>query len=203
VARDFPDAVPAPRRAELMERLSAELDRHAGWLAGLGLRRTAVLWPYVHYESARVGLDVGYGIVHGPRLAVGATIVEHGEHDGRSLGAAQRLLGVPERSAHDTAIDREADLGPAVERLSEQLRSVEPLLRGDPEAFQGIRRRDKELQTANALEDSLRYAAQDADDAWRARDLERVIEVLEPLEGHLDRHQQGRLEYARRKRDER
>ena len=59
MARDFPDAVPPPRRAELMERLTTEQDRHAGWLAGLGLRRTAVLWPYVTYESERVRLDVG------------------------------------------------------------------------------------------------------------------------------------------------
>jgi hypothetical protein len=27
-----------------------------------------------------------------------------------------------------------------------------------------------------------------------------VIAILEPLEGHLDRHQQGRLDYARRNR---
>jgi hypothetical protein len=72
---------------------------------------------------------------------------------------------------------------------------------GDPDAFRTIRRREKEAVTANELEYALEYADRDAGEAWKERDLDRVVAILEPLEGHLPRHQQAWLDYARRNRD--
>ena len=88
----------------------------------------------------------------------------------------------------------------ALERISEQLRTVEPLVAGDPEAFRTVRRRYKEAITANDLQYALEDARRDAGEAWQAKDLDRVVEILEPLEGHLERHEQGWLDYARRRR---
>jgi hypothetical protein len=203
VDRDFPDAVPAPRRAELMERLLAELDGRLPWLAEHGLRRTSAAWPYAHYESGGVLLDLGYGIVHGPQLSLGATLQQRGDAEAHSLGSAQRLCGLPEHPSRDTVIDNEEDLGPAVERLGTALRTIEPLLAGQEAAWAGLRRRGSEALAGNALESALRHTRPEARDAFKTGDYERVVALLDPLESHLERHEQGWLDYARRKLAER
>jgi Flp pilus assembly pilin Flp len=53
----------------------------------------------------------------------------------------------------------------------------------------------------NALDYALEDAGRDAGEAWKERDLDRVVAILEPLEGHLPRHQQSWLDYARRNRE--
>jgi hypothetical protein len=183
-----------------MERLTAAVPRRLGWLRDHGYEQAEARWPGVRLESPNARLYIGYSATHGGALTLGVSLQEHGDPDPRSLGSLQRLSGVPEHPPRDWLIEADADVERALARISEQLRTIEPLVAGDPEAFRTVRRRYKEALTANALEYALEDARRDAGEAWRERDLGRVIEILEPLEGHLDRHQQGWLDYARRKR---
>ena len=121
-----------------MERLQAELDVRLDWLTAHGLRRVSTYGPYVSFESPKVHLDVGYDVIDGAELALTASIRRRGDRRTHGLASAQRRLGVPERPARETVMETEADIGPAVERLSDGLRAIEPLLAGDDLAFERL-----------------------------------------------------------------
>ena len=183
--------------AELMERLVAGVRDHLGWLREHGYELTEREWPVVTLDSPRARLALGYARGHGNRLLIGVSLQEQGEPEPRSLTTLQRLSGLPEPLAPEAA----DDIATSLVRISEQLRAVEPLVAGDPDAFRTVRRREKEAETANALDYALEDAGRDAGEAWKERDLDRVVAILAPLEGHLPRHQQGWLDYARRNRE--
>ena len=121
-----------------MERLQAELDVRLDWLIAHGLRRVSTHGPYVSFESTKVHLDVGYDVIDGAELALTASIRRRGDRRTYCLASAQRRLGVPECQARETVMATDADLGPAVERLSAGLRAIEPLLAGDDRAFERL-----------------------------------------------------------------
>jgi hypothetical protein len=183
--------------AELMQRLEAGVRDRLGWLRDHGYELGDARWPAVTLDSPRARLALRYSHGHGNRLVLGVSLQEHGDSESRSLSTIQRLSGLPEPLAPESADDVDA----ALERISDQLRAVEPLVAGDPDAFRTVRRREKEAETANELDYALEYAGRDAGEAWKERDLDRVVAILEPLEGHLPRHQQGWLDYARRNRE--
>jgi hypothetical protein len=181
-----------------MERLQAGLPGPT--LQPHGYEPAEARWPAVRLESPRATLRIGYSATHGNAVTLGVSLQEHGDPESRSVSALQRLSGVPEHGSRDWLVESAADVDRALARIAEALQTVEPLLAGDPEAFRTVRRREKEAVTANALAYELDDARRDAGEAWRAKDLERVVAILEPLEGHLERHEQGWLDYARRNR---
>jgi hypothetical protein len=193
-----PDLSPA-RRAELMERLQAALDTQLGWLAEHGYEPAEAEWPVIRLESPAATLSIGYSPTHGNALTLGASLQEHGDPDSRSLGTLQRLSGVPEHPPRDWLVE-DGDVETPVARLSAQLRTVEPLLAGDAAAFAAVRRHGSEALAHADLDEDLRVARPEARDAFRDGDFERVVALLEPLEGHLQRHEQGWLDHARRNR---
>jgi hypothetical protein len=198
---DFPDSLPAERRAELMAELAAQLADRLRWLLDEeGFRLDEAAWPSLRLESPRVRIDVGFGAVHGPELSLAALIAEHGHPERYSLGETARTLGLPEHPSRDWVVQGDDGVRTAAERVSAALERQRPLVAGDPDAWATLRRRDSEIGARIALETALGYAARDAGDAWRAKDMARVVAVLAPLEGHLPRHQQGWLDYARRRR---
>lgn len=198
--RDFPHSLPAERRAELLAALAAQLDGPLRWLVDdEGFQLVGASWPDLQLDSGRVRLELGYGAVHGPALSLGADIAEHGHPERYSLAAAARTLGLPEPGSRDWVVEGDDGVRTAAERVSGALQRLRPLVAGDPDTWATLRRRDSEADARISLEHALEHARRHAGDAWRARDLERVVEILAPLEGHLPRHQQGRLEYARRR----
>jgi hypothetical protein len=198
VAED-PD-LPPGRRAELMERLTAAVPEELGWLRDHGYGQAEARWPAVRLQSPSVTLAIGYSATHGGAPTLGVSLQEHDDLQARSLSALQRLSGVPEHPPRDWLIESDDDVRRALARISQALETVEPLVAGDAGAFRAVRRREKEAVTANALDYALDDARRDAGEAWQAKDLDRVVEILEPLEGHLERHEQGWLDYARRRR---
>jgi hypothetical protein len=192
--------LPPTRRDELMKRLKAGMRTQLGWLRDHGYEEAETDWPTVRLESPTTDLTVGYSSTHGNRLTLGAALQEHGDPEPRSVAALQRLSGVPEHPPRDWLIESDDDVEPVLAKISGELRTIEPLVAGDEQAFRTVRRRYKEAVTANALDYALEDARRDAGEAWNDRDLDRVVEILEPLEGHLERHEQGWLDYARRKR---
>jgi len=184
-----------------MERLTAAVpEQLGGLLRDHGYEPAEARWPAVRLRSPRATLAIGYSATHGNALTLGVSLQEDGDPEPRSLSALQRLSGVPEHPPRDWLIESDEDVERALRRISGELKTIEPLVAGDPEAFRTVRRRSKEAVTANALDYELEDARRDAGEAWQAKDLDRVVEVLEPLEGHLERHEQGWLDYARRKR---
>lgn len=183
-----------------MEALEAQLDDRLRWLVDdEGFRLVAAEWPDLHLESPRVRLDLGFGAVHGPVLSLGGEISERG-HPGRySLAESARTLGLPEPGSRDLVVEGDDGVRAAAERASAALERQRPLVAGDPDTWATLRRRLSEIGARISLEHALENARRHAGDAWRARDMERVVEILAPLEGHLPRHQQGQLEYARRR----
>ena len=194
------DTIPGPRRAELMRRLEAAVERQLGWLREHGYEVAEARWPVVRLDSERVALWLGYSVGHGGRLVIGVSLQERGEPERRSLGSIQHISGLPELPTADAVVESDDDVDAVVARISEQLRTIEPLVAGQEEAFRTLRRRYKESLAATTLAFALEDASREAAEAWRERDLERVVAILEPLEGHLPRHQQGWLDYARRNR---
>jgi hypothetical protein len=197
---DFPHSLPADERAELMGALEEQLGGPLRWLVDdEGFRLVAAAWPDLHLESPRVQLELGFGAVHGPVLSLGAAISEHGHTERYSLSETARTLGLPERGSRDWIVAGDEGVRRAAERVSAVLELQRPLVAGDPDTWATLRRRISEIGARISLELALERARRDAGDAWRARDLARVVEILAPLEGHLPRHQQGWLEYARRR----
>ena len=184
-----------------MERLTAAVPEQLGrLLRDHGYDPGEARWPVVRLESPRASLAIGYSATHGNALTLGVSLQEHGDPQPRSVSALQRLSGVPEHPPRDWLIESDGDVAEALQRMSRELQTIEPLVAGDAEAFRTVRRREKEAVTANALDYALEDARRDAGEAWQAKDLDRVVEILEPLEGQLERHQQGWLDYARRNR---
>jgi hypothetical protein len=189
------------QRAALMRALVAELDGELRWLRERhGYRPAGAEWPAVWLE-ARASLKLAFvSAHHGLKIVLGGSVAERESLDRIGFDDAAELLGARRPDLAPLYVERAADVPPAAARLSGELRAIEPLLAGDAEAFQTARRRHKEAVTQISLEYALEDAGRDAGEAWRERDLDRVIAILEPLEGHLERHQQGWLDYARRKR---
>jgi hypothetical protein len=184
-----------------MEELADQLGDRLRWLADDdGFALVAAAWPWLRLESPRVRLELGFGAVHGPELSLAADISERGHPERYSLGETARTLGLPEPTSRDWVVQGDDGVRTAAERVSAALERQRPLVAGDPETWATLRRHSSEIGARLALEHALERARRDADEAWRANDLERVVEVLAPLEGHLPRHQQGRLDYARRHR---
>ena len=107
---------------------------------------------------------------------------------------------MPEHPPRDWLIESDDDVARAPQRIARELERSSRSWPATPRRSARVRRRDKEAITANALGYALEDARRDAGEAWQAKDLDRVVEILEPLEGHLERHEQGWLDYARRRR---
>lgn len=197
---DFPHSLPTERRARLMAELAAQLGDPLRWLVEEeGFRLVEAAWPSLRLESPRVRLDVGFGAVHGPELALAVGIAEHGHPERYGLGETARTLGLPEHPSRDWVVQDDGGVRTAAERVSSALERLRPLVAGDTDEWAALRRRGSEIGARISLQNALEYAGRDAGDAWRAKDMARVVEVLAPLEGHLPRHQQGWLDYARRR----
>jgi hypothetical protein len=177
-------------------------DQLAGPLAWLarehGFRLTEAEWPTLRLDSDRVRLDLSFADAHGARKRLSATLGEHGDPQLYSAEGAMRLLTGEEVDARATLLE---DGDAAVRTLAARLHRIEPLLRGDADAFATLRRRDREALAGAQLDEDLRVARPAAKEAFHARDWARVVSLLDPLEGHLERHEQGWLDYARRRTD--
>ena len=153
-------------------------------------------WPTLCLESDRVELDLSIADAHGAMKRLGATLAERGHTELYSVEGAHRLLTGEELDPRATLLeDRDA----AVQVLSTRLHGLSGLIQGKEEDWATLRRREREALAGNQLEDDLRVARPEAKEAFQARDWARVIALLDPLEGHLERHEQGWLDYARRK----
>jgi hypothetical protein len=194
--------LPEERRAELMRALAAQLDGELRWLRDRhDLQAAEAAWPALWLASPRASVRLTFDpALHGAKLALGADFAEPESLERLTLETAARHLDAATHDVRSRIVDGPGDVPAAAAALSSDLSAVEPLVAGEPEAFRTVRRRYKEAVTRISLEYALEDASQDAGEAWRARDLERVVAILEPLEGHLPRHQQGWLDYARRKR---
>jgi hypothetical protein len=190
-------SIEAADRDKQLSWLREQLDGPLAWLRDEhGFALTEARWPTLRLDSDRVRLDLSIADAHGATKRLSATVGEHGHPEFYSVEGAHRLLTGEELDARATLVDdRERALGALVARL----RGTEPLVAGDPEAFATLRRRDKEAITGTQLDEDLRVARPKAKAAFQARDYPRVIALLDPLEGHLDAHEQGWLDYARRK----
>jgi hypothetical protein len=158
---------------------------------------TEAEWPSLRLESDRVQLDLGFAQSHGARPRLSATVMEAGDEETYSAEGAQRLLQGTDPDPNATLLGDDPER--AVRALAGNLRAIEPLLQGHPDAFATLRRREREALAGIQLEDDLRVARPEAKEAFQARDWARVIALLDPLEGHLERHEQRWLDYARRR----
>jgi hypothetical protein len=182
-------------RATMIEALELGLRRHAGWLWEAGLEPIERSWPGLRLASARAGLRIWFhGLHHGAPPPALAFALEDPDGDDfpsylvRDLVSGGELL--------DTPIEAD-DPETAAAELAARLAPLRALLEGDADAWRELRRARAELEAEGAAEDELRTAVPRADEAFRRRDFDGVVEALEPLDGRLPRAAQRKLEYAR------
>jgi hypothetical protein len=86
-----------------------------------------------------------------------------------------------------------------VERLANQVKHfARRALVGDQAVFTELARQQEELSRCYAAEVLAGHVRPRADEAFRAGDYERAVELLSKIEGELTPAEQRKLEYARR-----
>jgi hypothetical protein len=171
------------------------------FLGDYGFRLRSSESTILRYASERVFVNVYHGrssyelgIEVGPLQIGGA----HGQ--GYPLGAFVRLAD-PNEAARlryfMATTQHEVRIG--VERLAHQVKHyVRRALVGDQVVFTDLARQQEELSQRYAAEVLAGQMRPLAEEAFRVREYERVIEVLSKIEGELTPAEKRKLEYARR-----
>lgn len=198
VAADFPDDLPAERKAELLGALLEALNGPLRWLRDeLGYELEEAGFPRLRLRTHDSLLDLSFGVIHGPRLALFAHLHEVGDEQYFDPGWILYLTGdSPTRI--DTEVTGPQDVAAAAGRLSERLEEVRTWLAGGPEGFVRLRALAAEATEEAELERELEVQLPRADQAFREQDWPRVEALLGPLEGRLPRSAQKKLDHARR-----
>jgi hypothetical protein len=160
-----------------------------------GFARVAEDRDFVEYESVACTLAVGYDSRRSNEVFVGLSRRNRAHGPDFNFCEVIRHL----QPMGYAAID-EKSIRHLLQTMAMLLTSYcLPLLRGDEDAWSQLITQRNTDAARYAADSQVRLALNDATDAWRARDMAKVVELLGPVRLMLGTADRAKLEYAERK----
>jgi len=153
----------------------------------------------VSYRKGELCIIVRYDLGRSYELVI--DLGKEGQSDPMfDFGEALRSCNAPKEIASAYQVSSPESLPKFLEHLATSLKEYcGALLKSDEEAWKKLeQQREIECATFNE-ERELRYAREDASQAWDAGDFQLVVQLLSPFESLLNKAEQMRLSFARKK----
>jgi len=153
------------------------------------------------YESASCTLAVGHDSQRSSEVFIGLNRRDATRGPDFNFGEVVRAVSVPSGlQPMGYAVRDEKSVRLLLQTIAMLLAAYcVPLLRGDYSAWSKlVSQRDSDA-AHYATENHLRLALNGATEAWHAKDLAKVIELLDPVRPMLGASDRAKLEYAERK----
>jgi len=181
-------------------RFSELAKRAFSFLEEAGYRLTRTELAEVQYESHKAFVVVTWDPRSGELDALVGLLPRSGTAiDEYSLADVMAADGVPASDCEITQVSEEERLGSSLEQLAAKLRThALPALAGDRMYFRRLETFRSARAAAFMREMKLRKVRSEAEEAWRHRQLDRVVALFASVESDLSESEARKLDYARR-----
>jgi hypothetical protein len=178
-----------------------EVQRHFSFLQALGFRCVHSDATFVRYKSPEIAVNV----YHGRRSYEIGLEIESAQVPGESYSIFEILQLVDGKRAkgyRNYATHTVEGVAEGTHRLAVLFREcIDRGILNDKQLFSQLKLQRRDLTNNYWFEMELKQAREKSESAWARKDFEKVVQILSPLQEHLNPFDIKKLEYAKKHRN--